>query len=47
MWKKECDEKMKYLFQTEHLRVRRFEAEDAKRLYENHLEEEIVVQQII
>lgn len=41
MWKKECDEKMKYLFQTEHLRVRRFEAEDAKRLYENHLEEEM------
>lgn len=34
-------EKMKYLFQTEHLRVRRFEAEDAKRLYENHLEEEM------
>ena len=32
---------MKYLFQTEHLRIRRFEAEDAKQLYENHLEEEM------
>ena len=34
-------EKMKYLFETEHLRVRRFEAEDADQLYKNHLEEEM------
>ena len=33
--------KMKYLFQTEHLRVRRFESEDADQLYRNHLEEEM------
>ena len=32
---------MKYLFQTEHLRIRRFEAEDARQLYKNHLEEEM------
>ena len=32
---------MKYLFQTEHLRIKRFEAEDAKQLYENHSEEEM------
>ena len=34
-------ETMKYLFQTEHLRIRRFEAEDEKQLHENHLEEEM------
>ena len=32
---------MNYLFQTDHLRIRRFEAEDGKQLYENHLEEEM------
>lgn len=32
---------MKYVFETEHLKVRKFEIEDAKRLYENHLEEEV------
>ena len=32
---------MKYLFETEHLRVRRFEPEDAQRLYENHLDDEM------
>jgi hypothetical protein len=30
---------MNYIFETEHLRVRKFELEDAKSLYENHLEE--------
>lgn len=29
------------IFETEHLRVRKFEMEDAKGLYENHLEEEM------
>ena len=32
---------MKYIFETEHLRIRKFEIEDAKCLYENHLEEEV------
>lgn len=32
---------MEYMFETEHLRVRKFEIEDAKHLYENHLEEEV------
>lgn len=32
---------MNYIFDTEHLSVRRFEPEDAVLLYENHLEEEI------
>lgn len=31
---------MEYLFETEHLRAGKFETEDAKCLYENHLEEE-------
>ena len=29
------------MFETEHLRIRKFKIEDAKRLYENHLEEEV------
>ena len=32
---------MGHIFETEHLRIRRFEMEDAGRLYENHLEEEV------
>ncbi len=32
---------MEYIFETEHLRIRKFEIEDAKGLYENHLEEEV------
>lgn len=32
---------MEYMFETEHLKVRKFEMEDARRLYENHLEEEV------
>ena len=30
-----------YIFETEHLRIRKFEPEDAQRLYENHLDEEM------
>lgn len=30
-----------YMFETKHLRIRKFESKDAKRLYENHLEEEV------
>ena len=32
---------MEYIFETEHLRIRRFEPEDAEDLYENHLEEDV------
>lgn len=32
---------MQYIFETEHLRVRKFEMEDAQCLYKNHLEEEV------
>ena len=32
---------MEYMFETEHLRARRFEPEDAQRLYENHLDDEM------
>ena len=32
---------MEYTFETEHLRIRKFKMEDAKCLYENHLEEEV------
>lgn len=32
---------MKYMFDTKHLRVRKFSLGDAQRLYENHLEEEV------
>ena len=32
---------MEYMFETEHLRIRKFELEDAQCLYENHLEEEV------
>lgn len=32
---------MKYLFESEHLRFRRFEIKDAQCLYHNHLEEEM------
>lgn len=30
---------MEYIFETKHLRIRKFEMEDAQCLYENHLEE--------
>lgn len=30
-----------YMFETEHLRIRKFESKDAQRLYENHLAEEV------
>ena len=33
---------MTYLFESDHLRFRKFEITDAKRLYENHLEEEVM-----
>ena len=29
---------MEYIFETKHLRIRKFEMEDAKSLYENHLD---------
>lgn len=32
---------MEYFFETEHLRTRKFEAEDAERLYEIHRDEEV------
>ena len=32
---------MEYMFETERLGIRKFEIEDAKCLYENHLEEEV------
>ena len=32
---------MEYIFETVHLRVRKFETEDAVKLYENHLEPEV------
>lgn len=32
---------VEYIFETEHLRIRKFKIEDAKCLYENHLEEEV------
>ena len=32
---------MSYMFETEHLRIRKFRIEDALSLYENHLEEEV------
>ena len=32
---------MEYIFETEHLKVRKFKIEDAQCLYENHLEEEV------
>ena len=32
---------MEHIFETEHLRIRKFVMEDAKSLYENHLEEEV------
>lgn len=32
---------MEYLFETQHLKIRKFEPEDAGRLYENHLEEDV------
>ena len=31
---------MEYMFETEHLKIRKFVIEDAQSLYENHLEEE-------
>ena len=32
---------MEYIFETEHLKIRKFVIEDAQSLYENHLEEEV------
>lgn len=32
---------MELMFETEHLRIRKFKIEDVQRLYENHLEEEV------
>ena len=32
---------MEYIFETEHLKIRKFVIEDAPSLYENHLEEEV------
>lgn len=32
---------MEYMFETEHLKIRKFVMEDAQSLYENHLEEEV------
>ena len=32
---------MEYIFETEHLKVRKFKTEDAQCLYENHSEEEV------
>ena len=32
---------MQYIFETEHLRIRKFELDDARCLYKNHLEEEV------
>lgn len=32
---------MEYLFETKHLRIRKFTPEDTQRLYENHLEENV------
>lgn len=32
---------MKYLFETEHLRIRKFEFEDVQYMFENHLEEDV------
>ena len=32
---------MKMMFETEHMRIRKFEPEDANFLFENHLEDEV------
>lgn len=32
---------MEYIFETEHLKIRKFKIEDARCLYKNHLEEEV------
>ena len=32
---------MEYIFETEHLKIRKFEFDDAQCLYKNHLEEEV------
>ncbi len=32
---------MEYIFETEHLRIRKFEPDDAQCLYKNHLEEDV------
>lgn len=32
---------MEYIFETKHLKIRKFKMEDAQCLYENHLEEEV------
>ena len=32
---------MEYIFETEHLRVRKYQIKDAESLYKNHTEEEI------
>ena len=33
---------MEYIFETEHLKIRKFELDDARCLYENHLEEDVI-----
>ena len=33
---------MEYIFETEHLKVRKFEPDDARCLYKNHLEEDVI-----
>ena len=35
------EKNMEYLFETEHLQVRKFALEDVQLLYENHREEEV------
>ncbi len=32
---------MEYIFETEHLKIRKFVIDDARVLYQNHLEEEV------
>ncbi len=32
---------MEYIFETEHLKIRKFGLDDAQCLYKNHLEEEV------
>ena len=32
---------MEYMFETEHLKIRKFKIEDAQNLFENHIEEEV------
>lgn len=39
--KPESREEMEYIFETEHLKVRKFELDDTQCLYKNHLEEDV------